>query len=97
METTPGETSYLGRADYDGWEGYVGDVQGLSGGGDRAVPPVCHGLVDHQAGHAEPTDHHHHPEQPGELVGGGDVDQAVDRRGLQELFQLVHSKGTNDK
>ena len=74
-----------------GGEGYVGNVQGLSRGRHRALSPVCHGLVDHQPGHGEATDHHRQPEQPGELPRSRNVDQAMDRRGFKKLFELVHT------
>ena len=46
--------------------------------------------MDHVDSHHEPHHHHQRPEQPRLSPCGGDVDQAMDGGGLQELLDGVH-------
>ena len=57
-------------------------------------PRVHHsGPHDQQGGPAEAGQDDDHPEDPRQLVRGGDVGQAVDGGGLQELLDNLHGGG----
>ena len=79
-------------------DGHVGEVQvrdgeSLYGGGDRTGGPAGEGLLDQDSGSNESSDDDREPEESDETSGGGDVDQAVDGGGLQELPDNLHSAG----
>ena len=86
-ETVPG------RTDSNIWEVQVSDGAGLDGGGDWTVGPDSEGLVDQKSGYSEATEDNEHPEQFDESSGGRNVGQAMDGRGLQEVFDPgVHAE-----
>ena len=62
----------------------------LQGCGDRTHGPVKKGLVNHDCGHTEPSHHCGNPEESRQVLGGRDINQAMNGGGLQELLHSLH-------
>ena len=62
-------------------------------GGDRILQPLGIRLLDHHGSRSEAAQDDEHPEEPGQLVRGGDVGQAVDGGGLEKLLYSSHADG----
>ena len=79
-----------GRTDGDPGEGEGGERMVLQGCGDRTHGPVTEGLVNHDCGHTEPSQHCGNPEESRQVLGGRDINQAMNGGGLQELLHSLH-------
>ena len=81
----------LGRTDFDCGEVEPSDGVGGDGGGDGGLLPVPVGGADEQGGEEEADRHHQAPHHLAHFgLVRGDVGDAVDGGGLQELPQDLH-------
>ena len=81
-----------GRTDGHVRKYQVRDGEGLDGGGDRAGGPTGQGLLDQDASSDEATDYDTDPEESDIAASVGDIAQAVNGGGLQELLDYLHAQ-----
>ena len=84
------------RTDGDQGEGEVRDGPIVDSRGDGILPPAGIRLLDQHGSRSEAAQDDEHPEEPGQLVRGGDVGQPVDGGGLEELLHNLHTAGVSD-
>ena len=89
QEEVEGGVGVSWRADGDVGEHQLRDGLDGDGGGDGALLPPLEGHHDEEGGEGEPRQDDTDPEHSPEFPGGGDVGQAVDCGGGEEILQLL--------